>query len=154
MYSVWLTDDEQRVWRGYLTMTGRLQAAMTAQLQRDYGLSLADYDVLVALDELPNCRVAALGARLGWEQSRVSHQLSRMRTRGLVERRGALDDRRAATIALTETGREALQRAAPGHAELVSHLVFDGTSAAELRALQRWTSRVLDRLLTEPGRAP
>ena len=51
MYSVWLSDDEQRVWRNYVAMTGRLQAAMNRQLQRDHGLSLADYDVLVALDD-------------------------------------------------------------------------------------------------------
>ena len=86
MYSVWLSAREQKLWRSYLEVTGLLQAAMNRQLQRDCGLSLADYDVLVALDEAPGCRMADLGARLGWEQSRVSHQLARMRDRGLVER--------------------------------------------------------------------
>jgi DNA-binding MarR family transcriptional regulator len=136
-------------------MTGRLQAAMNRQLQRDHGLSLADYDVLVALDDRarerrgrhgPGCRISELGERLGWEQSRLSHQLSRMRTRGLIERRGADDDRRAATIELTETGRSALASAAPGHTELVRRLVFDGVGPAELRALGHWTARVLERL--------
>src|SRR6478672_11021605 len=155
MYSVWLSDDEQRVWRNYVAMTGRLQAAMNRQLQRDHGLSLADYDVLVALDDRarerrgrhgPGCRISELGERLGWEQSRLSHQLSRMRTRGLVERVGADDDRRAATVELTKQGAAALRVAAPQHAELVRAVVFDGMSAADLRALERWTSRVLDRL--------
>jgi DNA-binding MarR family transcriptional regulator len=146
MYSVWLTDDEQRVWRNHLTMTARLQAAMSRQLQADCGLSLSDYDVLVALDERPGCRISELGERLGWEQSRLSHQLSRMRTRGLVERRGAADDRRAATVELTDDGRAALTSAAPGHAELVRALVFDGMSASELRAVDRWTARVIARL--------
>ena len=146
MYSVWLSDDQQRVWRNYVTMTGRLQATMNRQLQRDHGLSLADYDVLVALDEQPECRISELGERLGWEQSRLSHQLSRMRTRGLVTRRGADDDRRAATVGLTERGRAVLEAAAPHHAELVRDVVFEGLSGADLRALERWTSRVLDRL--------
>ena len=151
MYSVWLTDDEQRVWRNHLTMTARLQAAMGRQLQADCGLSLADYDVLVALDERPGCRISELGERLGWEQSRLSHQLSRMRARGLVERRGAADDRRAATVDLTDDGRAALTSAAPGHAELVRALVFEGTSAAQLRALDGWTSQVLTRLGKSPA---
>src|SRR5436305_2340618 len=99
-------------------MTARLQSAMSRQLQADCGLSLADYDVLVALDERPGCRIAELGERLGWEQSRLSHQLSRMRTRGLIARTGATDDRRAATVDLTAAGRAALTSAAPGHAEL------------------------------------
>jgi DNA-binding MarR family transcriptional regulator len=146
---VWLSSDEQRVWRDYLTMTGRLQIAMNRQLQRDCGLSVADYDVLVALDERPGCRISELGERLGWEQSRLSHQLSRMRTRGLVERRGADDDRRAATIELTDVGRGALETAAPGHAKLVHDAVFADVRAGDLRALQRWTSGVLERLELE-----
>jgi DNA-binding MarR family transcriptional regulator len=69
-----------------------------------------------------------------------------MRARGLVERRGAADDRRAAAVDLTADGRAALASAAPGHAELVRALVFDGMSASELRAVDRWTSGVLKRI--------
>jgi DNA-binding MarR family transcriptional regulator len=148
---VWLSADEQRVWRNYLVMTARLQSAMSRQLQADCGLSLADYDVLVALDERPGCRIAELGERLGWEQSRLSHQLSRMRTRGLIARTGATDDRRAATVDLTADGRAALASAAPGHAELVRSVVFEGASVTQLRALDRWTSEVLARLAESPA---
>jgi DNA-binding MarR family transcriptional regulator len=150
MYSVWLSDDEQRVWRDYLLMTARLQTAMNRQLQRDCGLSLADYDVLVALGERPGCRISELGERLSWEQSRLSHQLSRMRARGLVERRGADDDRRAATIELTDAGRDVLEAAAPGHAKLVHGFVFAGLRAADRRAVQRWMSGVLERMERGP----
>lgn len=146
MYSVWLTEDEQRAWRNYLTMTSRLQAAMNRQLQRDCGLSLAEYEVLVALDERAGCRISELGERLGWEQSRLSHQLTRMRRRDLVTRSGSSDDRRAATVDLTPAGRQALDTAAPGHAELVREVVFDGVSVADLEAIDRWTSGVLGRL--------
>ena len=139
------------MWRNYLAMAARLQSAMSRQLQADCGLSLADYDVLVALEEQRGCRIAELGERLGWEQSRLSHQLSRMRARGLVERRGATDDRRAATVDLTADGRAALVSAAPGHAELVRALVFDGMPAADLRAVDRWTAGALDRF-TSPTR--
>ncbi|MGW0160425.1 MarR family winged helix-turn-helix transcriptional regulator [Mycobacterium sp. NPDC003323] len=151
MYSVWLSAQEQTLWRSHLQMTARLQAAMNRQLQRDCGLSLADYDVLVALDEAPGCRMADLGERLGWEQSRVSHQLTRMRRRGLIARRGADDDRRAAVVDLTATGREALTAAAPGHAELVRTAVFEEMSESQLRAVQRWVSTVLSRLDSATG---
>lgn len=150
MYSVWLSDDEQQVWRDYLTMTNLLQAEMNRQLQRDCGLSLADYDVLVAVDEQPGCRISALGDRLGWEQSRISHQLRRMSDRGLVERTGATDDRRAATVDLTRTGRDALRAAAPGHAALVSATVFTDTTQADLKAVGRWTATVLEKIRSRP----
>ncbi|OKH85519.1 MarR family transcriptional regulator [Mycobacterium sp. ST-F2] len=146
MYFVWLTDDQQDLWRAHLAMSGRLQAALNRQLQRDHGLSLADYDVLVALDERPDCRMGELGEHLGWEQSRVSHQLTRMRTRGLIERSGSADDRRAAVVTLTAGGRDALEAAAPGHAELVRSVVFNGMSRSQAEAVRRWTATVLERL--------
>jgi DNA-binding MarR family transcriptional regulator len=143
---MWLTEDQQRVWRNYLAMSTELHAAMNRQLQRDCGLSLADYDVLVALEEVAGCRVNELGERLGWEQSRLSHQLRRMQTRGLVDKLGADSDRRGATVELAAAGRAALASAAPGHVELVREVVFAGVGTAQLRALDRWTSQVLARL--------
>lgn len=143
---MWLSAPEQALWRGYLMMTGRLQAAMNRQLQQECGLSLADYEVLVALDEVPGCRMSDLGEHLGWEQSRVSHQLRRMRSRGLVDRRGADDDRRSAIVELTSSGRDALAAAAPAHVRLVREVVFDGMTAAQRRAVEGWVTGVLSRL--------
>jgi DNA-binding MarR family transcriptional regulator len=146
MYSMWLTEEQQQVWRGYLEMTSRLQTAMHRQLQQDCELSLADYDVLVALSERGPQRINELGEVLAWEQSRVSHQLRRMRGRGLVERHGSDDDRRGATVDLTDAGRAALEAAAPAHVEFVRAVVFDGLSAAQLRAFGAVIERVTSRL--------
>jgi DNA-binding MarR family transcriptional regulator len=146
MYSMWLTDEQQRVWRGYLEMVSRLQTAMNRQLQRDCGLSLADYDVLVALSERGTCRINELGDVLAWEQSRLSHQLRRMRERGLLLRHGSDTDRRGAIVELTPSGRAALMAAAPGHAELVRSAVFDGLTTAQLRAFETVLERVTSRL--------
>jgi DNA-binding MarR family transcriptional regulator len=148
---MWLSDEQQRVWRNYLMMVGKLQVAMNRQLQDSCGLSLADYDVLVALDERCPIRMSELGDVLGWEQSRLSHQLRRMRERGLLTREGRDDDRRGANVDLTDDGRAALAAAAPGHAELVRSVVFDGMGAGELRALGSVTGRVLGRLGVIPG---
>ena len=146
MYSVWLTEEQQKVWRGYLEMASRLQTAMHRQLQQDCELSLADYDVLVALSERGPMRINELAEVLGWEQSRLSHQLRRMRGRDLVDRHGSGDDRRGATVELTSAGRAALEAAAPGHVELVRSMVFDEMSTAQLRALSSWIGLVTSRL--------
>lgn len=143
---MWLSDDEHRLWREYLLMTGRLQMAMNRQLHQACGVTLADYDVLVALSERGRMRINDLGALLGWEQSRVSHQLRRMRERGLVTRSGASADGRGAEVDLTDAGRERLRAAAPGHAELVRSVVFDAMTPTQARALRQWTSTVLGRL--------
>ena len=153
--SRWLTDDEQRAWRGLLQMTSQLNARMNRQLQDDYGVSLADYDVLVALSEAPEgrLRVFEIAGALAWEQSRVSHQIARMQRRGLVARQECLADARGAFAVLTDVGRAAIERAAPAHVETVRELVFDGLSRDQLAALTAITSRVLDRLqATQPAR--
>lgn len=152
MYSMWLTEEQQGIWRDYLRMSGRLQTAMHRQLQEDCELSLPDYDVLVALSELGAMRINDLGEDLGWEQSRLSHQLRRMRGRGLIVRHGADDDRRGATVELTDLGRAALDTAAPGHVDLVRSVMFDGIPAAQMRAFGAVVSTVAERLGTSPTR--
>jgi DNA-binding MarR family transcriptional regulator len=72
-----------------------------------------------------------------------------MRGRGLVDRHGSRDDRRAATVELTDAGRAALDAAAPGHAELVHSVVFDGLTAAQLRAFGSVIDSVLGRLTSQ-----
>src|SRR5437588_3792943 len=141
--SRWLTEDEQRAWRGLLRMTSQLNARMNRQLQDDYGISLADYDVLVVLSEAPEGRrVFEIADSLAWEQSRVSHQLARMQQRGLVAREECRTDARGAFVVLTEAGRAAIERAAPAHVETVRQLVFDGLSRDQLAALTAVTSHV------------
>ena len=79
----WLTDDEQRAWRGLIQMTSRLDARLNRELQQSSGLSLADYDVLVLLTEAADgrLRVFEIAEELHWEQSRLSHHLARMQRR-------------------------------------------------------------------------
>jgi len=149
----WLTEEEQRAWRGLLRMTSQLNARMNRQLLQDYGVSLADYDVLVVLSEAPEgrLRVFEVADALAWEQSRVSHQLARMQRRGLVAREGCASDARGAFAVLTEAGRAAIERAAPAHVETVRQLVFDGLTHDQLAVLTEIATHVLDRLAATAG---
>jgi DNA-binding MarR family transcriptional regulator len=151
--SRWLTEEEQRAWRGLLLMTSQLNARMNRQLLQDYGISLADYEVLVVLSEAPagRLRVFEVADALAWEQSRVSHQLARMQRRGLIARQDCASDARGAFAVLTEAGRAAIERAAPAHVETVRQLVFDGLTQDQLTTLTEVTSCVLDRLAATAG---
>jgi DNA-binding MarR family transcriptional regulator len=152
----WLTEEEQRAWRGLLRMTSQLNARGNRQLQDEFGISLADYEVLVVLSEAPEgrLRVFEVADALAWEQSRVSHQLARMQRRGLITRQDCASDARGAFAVLTAAGRAAIERAAPAHVETVRSLVFDGLSPDQLTALTEITTRVLDRLAATAGQAP
>ncbi len=144
----WLTAGEQRAWRALLRMSSGLDARLNRELLANSGLSLADYDVLVLLTDVPDgrLRVFELAHELGWEQSRVSHHLSRMQRRGLVVRESCATDRRGAFVVLTEQGRSAITAAAPGHVATVRRLVFDGLAPEQVAALEVTASQVLARL--------
>ena len=47
----WLDEDQQRAWRSWLDANARIAVALHRGLQASSGLSLADYEVLVALTE-------------------------------------------------------------------------------------------------------
>jgi DNA-binding MarR family transcriptional regulator len=148
MSTKWLTDGEERSWRTFLRLQARLTVELNRQLQHDSGLSLADYDVLVQLTDTREGRLRPyeLQRLLHWEQSRVSHQLSRMQRRGLVERVDCEDDGRGAWIELTAPGRAAIEAAAPGHVDTVRRLVVDNLSPEQLSTLERLADRVLSEL--------
>jgi DNA-binding MarR family transcriptional regulator len=152
----WLADDEQRAWRGLVQMTSRLDARLNRELQQSSGLSLADYDVLVLLTEAPDgrLRMFELVDDLQWEQSRLSHHVARMQRRGLVAREECTTDKRGAFVVLTDAGRDAIEKAAPGHVDTVRRLVFDGLSRQQVAMLETFVGRVLSRLAPAEEAAP
>lgn len=125
-----------------------MTAALGRELSQNCGLSLPDFQVLVRLSETPlaQIRIVELADDMQWERSRLSHHLTRMENRGLIERRDCPQDRRGAFAELTEQGRSALERAAPGHARLVRSLLFDDLRAADLAVIDRVTQSLLAKL--------
>src|SRR6516162_3587128 len=113
MSGIWLSADEQRAWRTYVRMSSLLPAKLNRQLQRDSGLTLPEYEVLVQLSEAPGrqLRPYQICEALNWEQSRLSHQLSRMQRRGLVTRQECEADGRGAFVVLTPAGANSIESA-------------------------------------------
>jgi DNA-binding MarR family transcriptional regulator len=144
----WLTKREMAAWGGFMTMRFKLLSYLARELQRQTGLSEADYDVLVALSEAPGqrFRLGELGERLDWEKSRLSKQISRMATRGLVSREDCLTDSRGAFAVLTKAGRRAIEAAAPIHVELVRKWFIEALTPAQLEAMAAISTAVVDRL--------
>jgi DNA-binding MarR family transcriptional regulator len=144
----WLDDREQSAWRGYLDMNAKLNARLNKEMQDESGISISDFSVLVALSEHVDgrLRVLELARALGWEKSRLSHQLTRMQNRGLVERSNCNEDRRGAFVVLTAPGRAKVEAAAPRHVESVRRYLFDELTPAQVDALGAIARAVVDRL--------
>lgn len=125
-----------------------LDLAIERQLQRDASMSQSDYSVLVSLSEAEGSGLRArdLGAALGWDRSRVSHQVRRMEGRGLVAKNNCAEDGRGTIVTLTETGAQAIGEVAPLHVEKVRELFIDALSADEVEALTDIYERVVSRI--------
>ena len=150
----WLTASQERAWRRYRRMRTLLDLEIARDLNRDSGLSEADYDVLSTLSEKPGSRWRArdLAAQLLWSTSRLAHHVGRMEVRGLVARQPCADDARGALISLTGQGLATLERAAPPHVASVRRNMIDLLTDEEVAALDSIAEKVIAHLAgQDPG---
>nr|QEO73943.1 MarR family transcriptional regulator [uncultured bacterium] len=145
----WLSAEEQQVWRAFITAVTKFTDHLDRQLQRDSGMPMAYYEILVALSEAPwrSLRMSELATVCQSSRSRLSHAVARLEKEGWVERRACPSDRRGSVAALTDTGFAVLEKAAAGHVTAVREHLFDVLTPEQLRALAE-ISRAVDAGLT------
>lgn len=144
----WLDADEQRTWRAFLEASQLLVERLDRQLQREAGLSHADYELLARLSEAPGrrLRMSELASCTLFSRSRLSHAVARLERDGMVRRQSCPSDGRGTFAVLTPEGLDAVTRAAPAHVEEVRRQVFDHLSPAQVQELHRISDAIRQRL--------
>ena len=144
----WLDAREAHLWRSWLRLNQELLSRLEEQIGREGDLSGPDYAVLVPLSASPDgmLRARELGREILWDRSRLSHHLGRMEKRGLVVREECAEDARGAMVRMTDAGRAAIKRAAPGHVAATRSYFFDLLSNKEVDLLTTLFDRVLANL--------
>ncbi|MDQ7807523.1 MarR family transcriptional regulator [Amycolatopsis sp. A133] len=151
-----LSSAEWAFWDSWMRAQRLLAKEVDRVLQRDFGISKAEFSVLVTLQAAPDgqMRVTDLAESLDWEKSRVAHQLTRMERRGLLERSEAGAAGRRTGVTLTPSGKEVVERAIRGHAHTIRRLAFDRLSPEQAAAIGAWSSGLVEHLTAasaEPG---
>ncbi len=119
-------------WAAFKRAHEVVRARVIADTAEAAGLSEPDLAILVNLHKAGGAlRQSELAASLGWDRTRVSHQLTRMSTRGLVTRERA----GGVIVALTGAGRAAIAAAHPGLNAAVRRHFTDKLSAQEIETL-------------------
>ncbi len=141
----WLTQEQQRVWRAYLLGSARLSDKLDADL-RKFGIDLAEYEILVCLEEVPDrrLRMSELAEAVHQSRSRLTHTIARMEKSGLVTRTTCPTDRRGVWAEVTEAGLELLRTAAPSHVAAVRKNFVEAIGEADYAALGRAFDAVLE----------
>lgn len=152
----WLDDDEMATWIGLLGVVILLPVALDTQLQRESGLSHFEYQVLAGLSMSPDrtLRMSDLAGFSNGSLSRLSHVAARLERRGWISRTPDPEDGRYTRATLTESGRQAVTAAAPGHVAAVRHYVFDVLTGQQVTQLREIAARLRTTLAAETGCAP
>ena len=140
----WLTPEQTRAWIALAGTMVWLPAALDAQLQRDAGITHAEYQVLSWLSMSPahTARMSDIATRSNVSLSHLSRIASRLERRGWMRRAPDPDDGRVTLAILTEDGWDKIVATAPGHVEEVQRLVFDNLTPAQMRHLQGIGERI------------
>jgi DNA-binding MarR family transcriptional regulator len=79
---------------------------------------------------------------MGWDKSRLSHQLTRMSKRALIERRKV--DPKSVLVVLTQFGREKLEAARPIHARSVRRNLLSRLTPEQIDTIVRISNLIGD----------
>lgn len=144
----WLSDREMDAWLRLLAVVELLPGALDAQLRRDSALTHFEYQALAMLSQAPKrtLQMSALADRTNATLPRLSHVITRLSDRGLVERTACPTDGRATNVVLTDAGWETVVETAPGHLATARELVIDAISPGQVEVLADTMAAVLQRL--------
>lgn len=139
-----LSSEDLAVWHACKTLDMLVTRRVITDITASTGLSGADYGVIYRLDD----HGGAIGQRALTESMQLtkgamSHQLTRMTERGLVQREKGPN---GTTVVLTDHGRAMLLQARPAHADAVRKHLLDRLSVQDRDALVRIAALLADRL--------
>lgn len=128
---------DSNAWRAFHKIGNSLLPHLSRQITNHSGITGAEYVVLVALSELitPNVNLNRLALGLGWETSRMSHQLSRMEENGLVKKARNVEDSRCFDVSITAKGRKIAESAIPLQSKEINHCFSDVLSKEQMISL-------------------
>ena len=128
---------DSKAWRAFHKIGSRLLPHLERQITKHSGITGAEYVVLVALSESiePHINLNRLAIGLGWEISRMSHQITRMQESGLVKKEQSQIDGRSFEVSITAKGRKIALSAIPLQSQEINHCFSEVLTKKQLEAL-------------------
>ena len=132
-------------WGALLQVHAALVPELDKQLQREAGLSLSWYDVLLELAAAPQgrLRMSDLGERVVLSRSRVSRLVDELVAHGLVRKEEHPSDRRSSYAVITDSGRAEFRAAAPLYLRAIESQFAARLDPSELQQVAATLTKVL-----------
>ena len=138
-----------------IEVVGLLRHQVERQLREAGGLSYVQFQLLATLGDSPtgSARMTDLADGVVYSRSALTYQAGLLEKAGLVTRATAEDDERGITVSITDAGRALLAKVFPGHIEVVSRMLFEPLSRADVKALAGLLTPVRDHMRATPPRS-
>lgn len=122
-----LETEELDVWRRYLRTHAAITRELDAELVRDHGMSLSEFEVLFFLSRAPDrqMRLIRLAEQSLVTRSGMTRLITRLQDRGLVERIPCPSDRRGYNARITEDGTARVREALETHLTGIERLFIE-----------------------------
>ncbi len=131
-------------WGALLQVHAALVPALDKEVQRQTGLPLSWYDVLLELAAEPagRLRMSDLADRVVLSRSRVSRLVDELASRGLITKEEHPDDRRSAYAAITEAGLAEFHSIAPVYVSAIECQFASNLTDEDLALLGRVLNKI------------
>lgn len=137
------TENRLDAWVSFLRSHAAITRELSAQLQREHGLTLNDYEVLLHLSKAPDgMRRVDLAESVLLTASGITRLLEGLEQAGFVAKRMCESDARVSYAVLTDAGGEKLRAAAETHLRGVDEVFLSRYSGSELTALAELLGRL------------
>lgn len=134
-----MSDEHLRAWHLLHVTNEQLRREVGRDLWSEAELSEAEFTVLahLALAEKDgrSIRPSECARAIGWDSSRLAHQLRRLERRGLVARAPGQGDGRSSIITFTEAGRATYRSSLGPHLRSAKAWFADALSSEQVAAL-------------------
>ena len=132
------SSERLRAWRLYFESAMALIDVLGAEMERDAGIPMRWYDVLINLEDEPDgLRMKDLAERILYSKSGFTNVVDRMEKEGLVERVRPENDRRSILVVMTAAGRVKMTEARKGHRAALDEHFSRHLSDSDIKALTR-----------------
>src|SRR3954453_13557010 len=137
-----------------IEVSSLLRHAIEQQLRDAGDLSYVQFQLLARLGDEPtgSHRMTDLADGVVYSRSGLTYQAGLLEKAGLVTRAPSPDDERGITVTITDAGRARLAKVFPGHIDVVSHLLFEPLSPADVESLADLLAPVRDHMRSTPPR--
>ncbi len=125
--------------------SSRLSLELNRRMKQELSLSLAKYEVLVAIDRAEGGEITMsdLSRELFVSNANMTGMTTRLQKDGLVEKRSRPTDRRIYSVVLTERGAKKLEEASVKHSLWIREL-FSSIDADEVESVNSFLDKVDD----------